>query len=84
MATKLEKCALRVNDEFSAKLRTAFAAKFDRELDTSYNIFAMALISQPADGEPFTQEQKDWVDTFDAGYSEAMGIVRAMAMEHLT
>lgn len=81
MATKLEKCARRVNDEFTDKLKAAFVAKFNRELETNYNIFAMQLISQPADGEPFTQEQKDWVDAFDAGYVEAMSIVRDAALE---
>jgi hypothetical protein len=79
MATKLEKCATRVNDAFTDKLKAAFAAKFNRELETNYSIFAMALISQPAAGEPFTQEQMDFVDTFDAGYTAAMLIVRATA-----
>lgn len=79
MATKLEKCATRVNDAFAERLKAAFAEKFKRELDTHFNIFAMALISQPADGEPFTQEQKDWVAAFDAGYSDAMQIVCDMA-----
>ncbi len=81
MATKLEKCALRVNDSFTEKLKGAFAAKFNRQLETSYNIFAMRLISEPADGEPFTQEQKDFVEAFDGGYTEAMLIVREMAWE---
>lgn len=84
MATKLEKCALRVNDQFSEKLKAAFKAKFNRELETSYNIFAMALISQPADGRPFTKEQKAWAEAFDAGYSEAMTIVREMSYEGRT
>ena len=79
MTTKLEKCALRLNDEFSTALKNAFREKFNRELETNYNIFAMALISQPVDGEPFTQEQKDWVEFFDAGYSAAMSIVRDMS-----
>jgi hypothetical protein len=81
MSTKLEKCALRVNDEFTDKLKAAFVAKFDRALETNYNIFSMALISHPADGEPFTQEQKDWVTAFDDGYTAAMEIVRAAASE---
>jgi hypothetical protein len=81
MATKLEKCATRVNNEFTDKLKAGFAAKFNRELASSYNIFAMRLVSEPADGEPFTQEQKDWVEAFDAGYCEAMQIVRTAAQE---
>jgi hypothetical protein len=81
MATKLEKCAMRVNDAFAERLKAAFAEKFNRGLETSFNIFAMALISQPADGAPFTQAQKDWVDAFDAGYSDAMQVVRDMAQE---
>lgn len=79
MATKLEKCALAVNDQFSDKLKAAFKAKFDRELEIRFNIFAMVHISKPADGEPYTPEQKAWVDAFDAGYGEALDIVRALA-----
>lgn len=78
-ATKLDKCARQVNDQFPEKLKAAFKGKFGRELETNYNIFAMALISQPADGQPFTPEQKAWTDAFDAGYCEAMVIVREMA-----
>lgn len=81
MATKLEKCATRVNDEFSTHLKAEFAKKFGRELSTNYNILAMALISKPADGKPFTKKQKDWVETFDSGYSAAMGVVSGMSME---
>ena len=80
MATKLEKCATRVNDEFAARLTAAFAAKFGRVLETHYNIFAMALISQPADGKPFTKEQKAWVGAYDAGYCAATEIVNDMSM----
>jgi uncharacterized protein (DUF1697 family) len=79
MATKLEKCAKSVNDAFAERLETAFAKKFKRKVETRFNIFSMALVSQPADGKPFTQEQKDWVAAFDAGYSDAMQVVRDMA-----
>ena len=79
MATKLDKCATALNDRFTDKLKAAFLAKFARELDMNFNIFSMQLISQPADGEPFTPEQKAWVEAFDDGYSEAMALVRGMA-----
>lgn len=79
MATKLEKCALRVNDEFTTLLKAAFLAKFKRELDTNYNIISMNLVSQAADGKPFTQEQKKFLQAYDDGYSAALGLVRQMA-----
>jgi hypothetical protein len=79
MATKLDKCATRLNDQFTDKMKAAFLSKFGRELDTTFNIFSMRLVSAPADGEPFTPEQKAWVEAFDTGYSEAMGLVREMA-----
>lgn len=79
MATKLEKCARTLNDEFPDQMMAAFKEKFGRDLETSFNIFSMQLVSQPADGEPFTPEQKHWVTAFDSGYSAAMEIARRLA-----
>ncbi|MBA3773853.1 MAG: hypothetical protein H0X13_15585 [Ramlibacter sp.] len=79
MTTKLEKCAFRLNDDFSAALGAAFKEKFSRELETNFNIFSMTLISEPADGEPFTPEQKEWVGAYSDGYEQALEAVCAMA-----
>lgn len=61
-----------INTGFTDALKAAFKEKFERELETSYNIFAMALVSAPADGEPFTPEQKEFCGAFEAGYAAAM------------
>jgi hypothetical protein len=64
-----------INDGFADAIKAAFKEKFARELDTSYNIFAMALVSAPADGEPFTPEQKEFCEAFDGGYAAAMNLL---------
>lgn len=66
----------RINDGFAGALQAAFAEKFNRTLGTSYNLFAMAHVSAPADGEPFTPEQKEFCIAFEAGYLAAMGRVK--------
>jgi len=79
MATKLDKCASRINDQFAEKLGAAFKKKFRRNLETSFNIISMRLISEPANGKPFTPEQKAWLVAYSDGYGEALSIARAMA-----
>lgn len=80
MATKLEKCAQHINNSFSAELGSQFKAKFGRELETSFNLFVMQLVSRPSDGEPFTVEQKAWVEAWGEGYGIALDIVRALSL----
>ena len=83
MATKLEKCARHVNDSFSDELGEKFNAKFGRELETRFNILSMQLVSSPADGQPFTPEQKAWVEAWSDGYGIALDIVRALSIERV-
>ena len=83
MKTKLDKVATRINDAFGAKLVEAFKLKFNREIETQYDIFAMQLISRPADGKLYTVKQKEWVMAFDAGYCAAMGIATYAAFEDM-
>jgi hypothetical protein len=66
------KVSKHVNAGFTDALHAAFKAKFGRELETGYNIFVMALVSQPADGADFTPEQAAFCQAFEIGYSAAM------------
>lgn len=81
--TKLEKLSKTINEAFVEKLRTAFKARWRRNLVTQYNILAMAMISRPANGKPFTPAQKAWVDGFEAGYTEAGDIVYLTAQDEV-
>jgi hypothetical protein len=83
MATKLEICARRVNDEFSHNLAAKFSERFSRDLETRFDIFSMQLVSAPMDGEPFTPEQHAWVTAWSDGYGEALDVVRRLAAPRL-
>lgn len=61
-----------ISKGFSDELRAAFQHRFELELDVSYNIFEMALVSRRADEADFTPEQKAFVFGFELGYSAAM------------
>lgn len=70
--TKLEKCRRRVNDAFRENLHAAFKKKFDLELETTFNLGAMSLVSYLPDGAPFTPEQHDFIAAYSGGYGAAM------------
>lgn len=61
-----------VNEGFTEALQAAFKEKFGHELESSYNIFAMAMVSAPAHGEGFKPEEKEFCVAFEAGYVAAM------------
>lgn len=73
--TKIEKCQRKINDAFSGKLSEDFREKFQREIETRFSIFSMALVSTPTDGEDFTPEQHAWVEAYSVGYLAAMNQV---------
>jgi hypothetical protein len=82
MATKLEKCANMLNEAFRTKLPAAFHAKFGAELETSFNLFSMSLVSRRVDGADFTPEQYAWVEAYSDGFGDALELVRTEANKH--
>lgn len=61
-----------INLGFTDALAAAFRGKFELELESSYNIFAMALVSRRVDEKDFTPEQAAFVSAYEAGYTDAM------------
>lgn len=63
-----------INDGFTDALKAAFEEQFtDVEIESTYNIFAMALVSTRVDEQDFTPEQALFVKGYEAGYMAAMG-----------
>lgn len=73
--TKIEKMSRTLNDNFPDKLKEEFKKKFDIEINTSFSIFTMKLHTTRADDHPMTQEQFDWIASFETGYMAAMNQV---------
>lgn len=80
MATTAQKIQRAMNDEFADQLDAAFRERFDITLETRFDLLSGengALISTRTDGSGLTREQKDFVETWTAGYHAAMAQVRA-------
>lgn len=58
------------SETFFRRMRERFEAKFADEIETTWNIFVMAHVSERKDGEPFTSEQAAWIAGFEAGYQD--------------
>jgi hypothetical protein len=80
MTTKMNKMVTAINDQFSDTIGVAFNEKFQRKIETRFNIFSMQLISTPADEGEFTPEQHAWITSYSDGYSAALNVAQAMAM----
>lgn len=74
--SKVAKLRRAINDSFRDHLGEAFKAEFGREIETSYNIFAMALVTTPKDGKKLTEKQYRWLKTYSDGYAAAMDQVQ--------
>ena len=70
--TRLQKAAKQAHEAFADQLDTAFKEKFERELNTAYNIVAMRLVSLPADEKPLTMGQHGWISGYSEGYAAAL------------
>jgi hypothetical protein len=79
MTTKLEKMARELNDEFRTDLKAVMAEKFDVEIETGFNFLSGTIYSVTVSGEPFTQEQLDFIKAYEEGYLAAMLRVRRAA-----
>lgn len=70
--TKIEKCNRRVNENFRANLHSAFKAKFNLQLETTFSLGTMALVSYLPDDAQITPEQRDFIAAYSDGYCAAM------------
>ena len=70
-----------VNDAFTAELKRAFEGHFAGvELESNFDFLgSMAYVSCRADGQPFTQQQADFIAAFETGFASArMALARAL------
>ena len=77
MATKLQKMADKLNEDFRTKIVEAMKEKFGIEVENEFSIFDMRLHTTRVDGEDFTAEQHAYLEAFSTGFGEAMNLVRA-------
>lgn len=62
-----------INSGFTDALKAAFINQFPGvEIESSFNIFAMAMVSNRVDEQDFTPEQALFIRAFEAGYTAAM------------
>lgn len=74
--TKVEKLADQINERFRSYLDSDFFKEFSVELETTWSIIDMALVSNRKDRKPLTKTQHKWIKTWAAGYEKAMRQVR--------
>lgn len=59
---------------FRDQLKTAVSRKFGIEIETTYNIIALRLVSRRSDGTDFTEEELAYIQAFEAGYMAAWDV----------
>jgi hypothetical protein len=75
MATKLEKMAEKLNEDFREKIIETMREKFGIEVENNFSIFDMKLYTTRVDGEDFTPEQDAYLEAYSNGFGQAMSIV---------
>lgn len=70
--SKARKIADHLNDVFAKSCDAAFKEKFGVEIETTWNIFTLTLVSTRRDEKPMTRKQHAWVGGYGDGYSAAM------------
>jgi len=70
--TKIEKMRRTLNENFRELLNTAFKKEFNLDLTTTWNFIGMHLESYLTNGEDLNEEQSIWIQTYSAGYRDAM------------
>lgn len=73
--TKLQKARNTINERFRQIMPRKFYAKFGIELETRWNFFANAVCSVRADGESFTDEQRNFIAAFEDGYAQSLTVL---------
>lgn len=67
-----------LNGEFRECLKAYMLTRFAVEIETRWDLFSDRIISTRADEEPFTPEQMEHMQIFEAGYMAAWGVVSEM------
>lgn len=80
MASKLEKMAKQMNENFRILLAEKFKEKFELDIGTTFNVFTLTLVSRREDGQDFTLEQAEFIKAFESGY--VSGYVAATDQVH--
>ena len=76
--TKLERAARDAKGAFGHQMRQAFQRKFGREIESEYNIIAMAMVTRPKDGKKFTKEQHSWMEAYEEGFYKSLELMGAV------
>ena len=77
MATKLEKMASKLNEDFRDKLIGEMKNVFGIEVENDFSIFSMQLTTRRVDGEDFTIEEMKYLEGYSNGFAAAMNLVSA-------
>ena len=75
--TKTEKLARKINDSFCDELQAAAKDVLGLEIETNYNIIALAYVSARADKKKLTKTQRSFIEAFERGYGSALEVARA-------
>lgn len=70
--TKTQKILTELNAEYRNDLKLDFEKKFRVEITTGFSLFADSIYSSRLDKKDFTQEQKDYILAYEAGFVAAM------------
>lgn len=73
--SKLNNMRRELENAFTDALHQEFRCKFDVELQTEFNIFAMCLISKRTDGKDLTPEQHAFLAGWSTGYGKAINMI---------
>jgi hypothetical protein len=77
MATKLQKMAVKLNEDFRTKIVEVMKEKFDIEVENNFNLWHMRLHTTRVDGIAFTPEQFQYLKGYSDGFGDAMDIVKS-------
>lgn len=75
MATKLEKMAAALNENYRDSFDGKFYEQFNIKVTTEYNIFSMELITTRDDKKIMNKDHALWAKAYSDGYHDAMEMV---------
>jgi hypothetical protein len=74
--TKLEKMARDLNDDYPECFDQAFYDEFNVQVETSFSLMSMGLVTNRVDGHAFTKQQASWSKAYSDGYFAGVQKVR--------
>lgn len=72
---KIANARQRMNEAYYDELYRVMVAKFNVEVETRFDLISFATFSVRLDGQDFTQEQADFMATFEMGWLAATAYV---------